>query len=38
MSVFKNISIFIAAGDNRERILWGADPLADEQQGHPGGR
>lgn len=29
---------FIAAGDNRERILRGADPLADEQQGHPGRR
>lgn len=28
----------IGAGDKRERILRGANPLAHEQQGHPGGR
>lgn len=28
----------IGTGDKRERILRGANPLADEQQGHPGGR
>jgi len=29
---------FAVAGDNRERILRSADPLADEQSGHPSGR
>lgn len=29
---------FTVAGDNREWILRSADPLADEQSGHPSGR
>lgn len=28
----------IVTGDNRERIFRSANPLAVEQQGHPGGR
>lgn len=32
------LKVFISiSGDNRDRILRGADPLADEQQRHPGG-
>lgn len=38
MNSIINILLSIVTGYERERILRGTDPLANEQQGHPGGR